>query len=54
MGDGQTVKFWQDHWVLGVRALGDFATSDLDDDSSNQKVAEFGTADGEWNWDKLG
>ncbi|RYR55554.1 hypothetical protein Ahy_A06g030749 [Arachis hypogaea] len=53
IGNGEKISFWNDHWVLGIGSLNNFAISSIDGDRSDEKVAAYARAEGDWDWSKL-
>ena len=53
VGNGQSILFWQDHWIPGIDTLADFATVDLLNEMNDETAAEYVGMDGDWNYPKL-
>ena len=51
--DGNSVRIWKDHWILGIDRLGDFVHTQLNENQSEQCINEYGRSDGSWDWEKL-
>ena len=54
LGNGHKVKFWKDHWILGIHSLEDLARTDLDEIILAQTVNDYTIDSGEGNWNKVG
>ncbi|KAK9111724.1 hypothetical protein Scep_019243 [Stephania cephalantha] len=50
IGDGQTVRFWEDNWVDGVGPLKGFSVAAIPRKLSNRLVVEFMDVNGCWDW----
>ncbi|KAH9750277.1 putative ribonuclease H protein [Citrus sinensis] len=53
IGDGTTVSFWWDCWVIDDQPLAHLALSSIPSDISLQSVAQFTLLNGSWNWNKF-
>ena len=53
VGNGRSVSFWQDHWIPVIATLADFAKGFLDNELLTEKVADYVTPEGDWDFLKL-
>lgn len=53
LGDGSNIRFWKDIW-LGNEPLIHLAKANLNEDQLDEKVCDFISDDGDWNWPKIG
>lgn len=53
LGDGLTADFWNDHWIPSIHNLKDFGLIEFENEDMHQKVADYTTEDGQWDWYKL-
>ena len=53
IGNGEQIYFWKHRWLPQIENLLFHAIVPLDEVSLNEKISDYVTMDGCWNWPKL-
>ncbi|RYR11259.1 hypothetical protein Ahy_B05g079722 [Arachis hypogaea] len=51
--NGGMASFWKEQWVPGFTKLSEVSLVELDENKLNEKVVDYVTKDGEWDWEAL-
>lgn len=51
--DGETVRFWEDYWILNEEPLVNSTIQPLNDNLCHRRVSDFATNNGEWDYNIL-
>ncbi|KAF7842106.1 putative ribonuclease H protein At1g65750 family [Senna tora] len=53
IGDGKNIRFWSDPWLPDGVVLGNVTTVPLAQQVMEDKIEEYVTASGAWDWDRF-